>query len=102
MPGTELRIKPPLLYVNGKIAEGRGFARVMAAKDGYRGYALGRDNLAIRSRPIPSRSGTTSRWATTVTTATTAASGVLCRRKIWSGAACWFTGRSVSHWGLIR
>ena len=45
-PGTELRIEPPLLYINGKPAEGLGFARVMAAQGGYRGYALGRDNLA--------------------------------------------------------
>jgi signal peptidase I len=41
VPGDTLRIDPPLLYVNGKIAEGRGFARVMSAKDGYRGYSLG-------------------------------------------------------------
>lgn len=44
-PGDELRIAPPHLYINGKPAEGRGFARVMAATDGYRGYALGRDYL---------------------------------------------------------
>jgi signal peptidase I len=45
-PGAELRIAPPLLYINGQPAEGRGFARVMAAQGGYRGYALGRDHLA--------------------------------------------------------
>ena len=45
-PGTEMRIDPPTLYLNGKPAEGHGFARVMAAHDGYRGYAAGRDNLA--------------------------------------------------------
>ncbi|MFN2509322.1 MAG: signal peptidase I, partial [Chthoniobacterales bacterium] len=39
LPGDELRIDPPLLYVNGERAKGRGFARVMAAKNGYRGYA---------------------------------------------------------------
>ena len=45
LPGDELRIDPPLLYIDGKIAEGFGFARVMAAKPPYRGYALGRDYL---------------------------------------------------------
>ena len=45
LPGDELRIDPPLLYIHGKIAEGFGFARVMAAKLPYRGYALGRDYL---------------------------------------------------------
>src|SRR6266700_955929 len=46
LPGDELRIDPPFLYANGKITEGFGFARVMAAKPPYRGYALGRDYLA--------------------------------------------------------
>ena len=46
VPGDTLRIDPPLLYVNGKLAEGFGFRRVMAAKDGYRGYAPGRDYLS--------------------------------------------------------
>jgi signal peptidase I len=43
LPGDVLRIVPPNLYVNGQLAKGPGFARVMAAKDGYRGYgnALG-------------------------------------------------------------
>jgi signal peptidase I len=38
LPGDTLRIEPPKLYVDGKVAEGFGFERVMAAKDGYRGY----------------------------------------------------------------
>jgi signal peptidase I len=46
LPGDTLRIDPPLLYIDGKIAQGFGFARVMAAKAPYRGYALGRDYLA--------------------------------------------------------
>jgi signal peptidase I len=46
VPGDTLRIDPPLLYVNGKLAEGFGFRRVMAARDGYRGYAPGRDYLS--------------------------------------------------------
>ncbi len=40
-PGDELRIEPPRLFVNGQPAEGRAFARVMAAQDGYEGYGLG-------------------------------------------------------------
>jgi len=51
-PGDTLRIDPPLLYVRGPneeqehVAERYGFKRVMAGKDGYQGYAAGRDNLA--------------------------------------------------------
>ena len=50
LPGDNLRIDPPFLYIDGKIAEGFGFARVMAAKLPYRGYALGRDYLAAPDR----------------------------------------------------
>src|SRR5256885_6036012 len=50
LPGDTARIVPPRLYVNGKIAEGFGFARVMAAKLPYRCYALGRDYLAEPDR----------------------------------------------------
>src|SRR6202051_1586195 len=50
LPGDTLRIDPPRLYINGKIAEGFGFARVMAANPPYRGYALGRDYLAEPTR----------------------------------------------------
>jgi signal peptidase I len=39
LPGDELRVAPPLLYVNGTPAEGIGFGRVMRAQDGYHGYA---------------------------------------------------------------
>jgi signal peptidase I len=48
VPGDTLRVDPPLLYINGKLAPGIGFRRVMSAKPSYRGYALGRDYL---SRP---------------------------------------------------
>jgi signal peptidase I len=41
LAGDELRIDPPLLYVNGKPAEGEAAARVMEAKPPYAGYALG-------------------------------------------------------------
>src|ERR1700719_2539885 len=41
LPGDSLRIEPPKLYVNGKVAEGFGFERVMEARDGYRGYGPG-------------------------------------------------------------
>ena len=52
LPGDELRIEPPLLYVNGKVAEGEGFGRVMSGKDGYRGYAPGRDILSDPDKPF--------------------------------------------------
>ena len=50
LPGDTLRIRPPFLYVDGKIAVGFGFARVMAAKFSYRGYALGGNYLAEENR----------------------------------------------------
>jgi signal peptidase I len=56
LPGDQLRIEPPMLHVNGHVAEGTGFARVMAAQNGYRGYAPGRDLLASPDTPytVPS------------------------------------------------
>src|SRR6266702_1576415 len=45
LPGDTLQIRPPFLYIDGKIAEGFGFARVMTAKSSYRGYAVGHDYL---------------------------------------------------------
>ncbi len=48
VPDDTLRIDPPLLYINGNLAPGTGFRRVMSAKPPYRGYAPGRDYL---SRP---------------------------------------------------
>jgi signal peptidase I len=44
-PGDVLRIDPPRLYINGALARGLGFARVMSAKPPYQGYAPGRDFL---------------------------------------------------------
>ncbi len=51
-PKDELRIEPPQLFVNGRPAEGTGFGRVMAATNGYRGYAPGRDYLNDPERPF--------------------------------------------------
>ncbi len=52
LPGDELRIDAPLLYINAKVAEGVGFARVMSAKFPYQGYAPGRDYLADPQQPF--------------------------------------------------
>jgi signal peptidase I len=46
LPGDQLHIDPPLLYINGKKAEGYGFERVMSAKPPYSGYALGNKFLS--------------------------------------------------------
>jgi len=46
LPGDQLRIDPPFLYINGKKAEGYGFERVMSARPPYRGYALGHEHLS--------------------------------------------------------
>src|SRR6476660_7181980 len=50
LPRDQLRIDPPFLYINGKKAEGYGFARVMSAKPPYRGYALGHEYLSQPDR----------------------------------------------------
>jgi signal peptidase I len=52
VPGDALRIDSPLLYANGKVAEGFGFARVMAAKPPYRGYAPGHAYLNDPAKPF--------------------------------------------------
>src|SRR5438105_717491 len=39
LPGDQLRIDPPFLYINGKKAEGYGFERVISARPPYHGYA---------------------------------------------------------------
>jgi len=38
LPGDTLKVQAPLLYNNGRLAEGFGFERVMAAKPPYHGY----------------------------------------------------------------
>jgi len=39
VPGDELRIMQPELFVNNKLAQGEMFRRVMSLENGYRGYA---------------------------------------------------------------
>jgi signal peptidase I len=46
LPGDQLRIDPPFLYINGKKAQGYGFERVMSARPPYRGYAQGHEYLS--------------------------------------------------------
>jgi signal peptidase I len=46
LPGDQLRIDPPFLYINGKKAQGYGFERVMSARPPYRGYAPGQAYLS--------------------------------------------------------
>lgn len=46
LPGDTLRIEPPKLYINGNLAEGFGFERVMSGKDGYRGYGPGHSAMS--------------------------------------------------------
>src|SRR5437879_8367983 len=50
LPGDQLRIDPPFLYINGKKAEGYGFERVMLERWRSRGYAAGHDPLVRRQQ----------------------------------------------------
>ncbi|MBA2242820.1 MAG: signal peptidase I [Chthoniobacterales bacterium] len=52
LPGDQMQIRSPMLYINGTPPPGRGFGRVMAAQEGYRGYAQGRDFLAHPETPF--------------------------------------------------
>ena len=38
-PGDTLRIAQPQLFINGALAQGKYFSRVMSLRDGYRGYS---------------------------------------------------------------
>ena len=49
-PGDELRIDSPKLYVNGDLASNFGIARVMSARDPYKGYAPGQAFLGSPTR----------------------------------------------------
>ena len=56
LPGDTLRVDPPRLYVNGKLAEGRGFGRVMSKANGYEGYVNGDngfDRMIMRAPDDP-------------------------------------------------
>lgn len=50
LPGDELRIEPPLLYVNGKLPDEFGLKRVMSAVPPYRGYVQGREGVDVSWR----------------------------------------------------
>ena len=52
LPDDTLRIEPPKLYLNGKLAEGYGFQRVMEAKNGYRGYGPGHSALSDPTKTL--------------------------------------------------
>ena len=47
LPGDELRVDSPRLYVNGHLAEGRAFERVMSQQNGYNGYGFGRSDFLL-------------------------------------------------------
>lgn len=104
LPGDELRVDPPNLFVNGERARGFGFERVMAARDGYRGYGPGPDfgylSMPDSVFPIPegryfamgdnSYNSSDSRFWGTVPQENIAGRGMF---------VYWPFG---AHWGLIR
>src|SRR6266513_1679576 len=50
LPGDELRIDPPVLYVNGERARSFGINRVIEARAPYRGYSAGQSFLGEPDR----------------------------------------------------
>jgi signal peptidase I len=49
-PGDELRIDPPVLYVNGERARSFGINRVIEARAPYKGYSAGQSFLGAPDR----------------------------------------------------
>src|ERR1700720_1268917 len=102
LPGDSLRIEPPKLYVNGRVAEGFGFQRVMEARDGYRGYGPGHLALSdpVRAFEVPkhtyfamgdnSYNSFDSRWW-----------GPVPERNL-VGRGLFVYWPFIPHWGLIR
>ena len=102
LPGDTLRIEPPKLFVNGKIAEGYGFARVMSTKEGYRGYGPGHSAMSdpMKTFQVPQRSyyamgdnsynSYDSRWW-----------GPVPERNL-VGRGLFVYWPFIPHWGLIR
>lgn len=102
LPGDTLRIESPKLYVNGNVAEGYGFERVMEAKGGYRGYGPGHLAMADPSKSfqVPARSyfamgdnsynSFDSRWW-----------GPVPERNL-VGRGLFVYWPFIPHWGLIR
>src|SRR6266851_5750271 len=102
LPGDKLRIEPPRLYVDGKVAEGFGFQRVMQARDGYRGYGPGHLALSdpVRAFEVPrhtyfamgdnSYNSFDSRWW-----------GPVPERNL-VGRGLFVYWPFIPHWGLIR
>jgi signal peptidase I len=102
LPGDSLRIEPPKLYVNGKVAEGFGFQRVMEARDGYRGYGPGHLALSdpVKAFEVPrytyfamgdnSYNSFDSRWW-----------GPVPERNL-VGRGLFVYWPFIPHWGLIR
>src|SRR5437016_487920 len=102
LPGDSLRIEPPKLYINGKVAEGFGFQRVMEARDGYRGYGPGHLALSdpVRAFEVPrhtyfamgdnSYNSFDSRWW-----------GPVPERNL-VGRGLFVYWPFIPHWGLIR
>lgn len=54
LPSDTLRIDPPRLFINGEPAEkfASGFGRVISAKDQYRGYSAGPNNIGEIERQL--------------------------------------------------
>src|SRR5439155_17235886 len=93
LPGDQLRIDPPFLYINGKKAEGYGFERVISARPPYHGYAFGHEYLSKPIRRTRCLAMVISPWVITVIIASTAATGDQFPSRIWSVAGCLFIGR---------
>lgn len=104
VPGDELRIDPPLLYVNGEPAREPAIARVMSARDGYRGYGHGPSFGFLRAPDDVKRLGAKEYFALGDNSYNSADSrywGTVPEQNLMGHGAFvyWPFGR---HWGAIR
>ncbi|MCB1227593.1 MAG: signal peptidase I [Verrucomicrobiales bacterium] len=96
VPGDDLEVRSPDLYIDGQRATEPGFVRVMSKKDGYRGYSnVGRTHVTLGAKQYfalgdNSYSSSDSRYWGTVPQ----------RNLVGPGLFCYLP--FTSHWGLIR
>lgn len=104
LPGDELRVDPPDLFVNGKRAQGFGFERVMAAQNGYRGYGLGPESGYLSSPESVFRLPEQRYFAMGDNSYNSSDSrfwGTVPQENI-AGRGLWVYWPFSSHWGLIK
>lgn len=107
-PGDKLRIDPPDLFINGEIARGEGFQRVMSAEGEFRGYS----NTSAHGHPFKYLSSPETTFEVfpksyfalgdnSYNSSDSRSWGVVPEKNV-TGKALFVYWPFTSHWGLIR